>query len=502
MDQNTLYSAYTDLNKKAADLHNAAALLEWDQEVYMPPKGAQFRAGQLATLNTIAHELLTSPKYEDLLQALQNAHGLTEIQQANIRLSYEDFQKNKKLPSSFVQELSQQTGRSFHAWLNARKANDFKLFAPELQNMLLLKRKQAEYYGYSNHPYDALLDEYEKGANVALLDPLFVQVRTELTPVLKKIGSAPQVNDAFLYNFFPANKQWDFSLLILKAMGYDFEAGRQDYSEHPFTTSFSPLDVRITTRVNENDLASLLFSSIHEGGHALYEQGLPQDQYGLPLASAASLAVHESQSRLWENNVGRSLDFWQYYYPILQKSVSPALDKCSLSDFYKAINKVSASLIRTESDEISYHFHVMIRYEIEKQLLEGSLSINELPEAWNQYYFNYLGIKPQDDKSGVLQDVHWSHGSFGYFPTYSLGSFFAAQLFQQAQQDLPNLTKNTTEGNFSSLLSWLRSNIHVHGRHYTSAQLAQSICGQGLNLNAFMSYVKAKYGAIYGITDL
>ncbi len=363
--------------------------------------------------------------------------------------------------------------------------------------MIALKKKQADLYGYAVHPYDALLDDYEKGATVAKLDPLFQTIRKELSPLLQVISTRPQVKDDFFYQHFEKESQWQFSLEVLRSMGFDFDAGRQDYSEHPFTTSFAANDVRITTRVQEENLASLLWSSIHEGGHALYEQGLPESEYGMPLGSAASLSIHESQSRLWENCVGRGLPFWKYFYPRLQQRFPKALGHISLEEFYCGMNKVEASLIRTESDELSYHFHVTIRYELEKSLLEGSLKVDELRDTWNAKYEHLLGIHPQDDVQGILQDVHWSHGSFGYFPTYSLGSFYAAQFWQQAQQDLPELLNQMIAGDFSTLKKWLHEKVHVHGRRFRSEELCKRITGRTLDFNAFLLYAKEKYAVIY-----
>lgn len=284
-------------------------------------------------------------------------------------------------------------------------------------------------------------------------------------------------------------------------MGFDFEAGRQDYSEHPFTTSFAPTDVRITTRVDEGNFASMLWSCIHEGGHGLYEQGLPEDQYGLPLGAATSLGIHESQSRLWENNVGRSVGFWSFFYPRLQKRFPEPLRNVTAQDFINAANKVEPSLIRTEADEVTYHFHVLIRYEIEKELIAGQLSTSDLPARWNELYAYYLGVTPKDDKTGVLQDVHWSHGMFGYFPTYTLGSFYAAQFFQQVQQDIPDLDNKIAAGDLSPLLEWLRSSVHQYGRQYNSEELCNRITGQGLDPRFFIAYAKQKYGQVYGISE-
>ncbi|MBS1586181.1 MAG: carboxypeptidase M32 [Bacteroidetes bacterium] len=494
-----LYTSYKDVTQKAADLQFAAAVLGWDQEVYMPPKGFEMRGRQLATLASQAHEMLTAESYGKLLTQLRESAGLDETEQHNVRLSLEDYEKNRKLPISFVEQLTQQTSNSYNAWLQARKDNKYSTYTAELAKMIDLKRKQADYFGYQNHPYDALLDEYEKGATVAMLDPIFKNVKEQLPPFLTQIANAQQVDDSFFNGQYPKQQQWDFSIDVLKKMGYDFEAGRQDYSEHPFTTSFSSEDVRITTRVDEHNYASMLWSSIHEGGHALYEQGLPSGEYGLPLGSAASLAVHESQSRLWENCVGRSLGFWKYFYPHLQQYFPQQLGKVPLDTFYKGMNKVEPSLIRTEADEVTYHFHVLIRYEIEKQLIAGTLQAAELDQVWNEHYKQYLGVSSPDAKQGVLQDVHWSHGMFGYFPTYSLGSFYAAQFFEQAVKDMPGLPAEIEQGQFSMLLDWLRGHVHVHGRRYTSEELCKRITGRGLDLGSFMNYIKAKYSIVYGL---
>lgn len=499
MQSSQLYEQYKGLTQRSADFNNAAAVLGWDQEVYMPPKGFAFRGRQLATLASQAHELVTSDRYGNLLHELSQRHDLSDDQQHNIRLSLEDYEKNKKLSADFVEQLTQQTSNSYNAWIDARRKSDFSLYAPELAKMIRLKKEQAELYGYVQHPYDALLDDYEKGATVAMLDPIFGMVKEQLPPLLQQICDAEQVDDSFFMQHFPKEKQFDFSMEVLRQMGYDFEAGRQDYSEHPFSTSFAPTDVRVTTRVDEHNLASLLWSSIHEGGHALYEQGLPEGQYGMPLGAAVSLSIHESQSRLWENCVGRSFRFWAYFYPRLQQQFPSQLDRVHLSDFYKATNKVQPSLIRTEADEVTYHFHVLIRYEIEKALLVNDIGVNDLAAVWNESYRKYLGLSAPNDLHGLLQDIHWSHGSFGYFPTYSLGSFYAAQFFEQASKDISGLSDQMKEGNYTNLLQWLRVHIHSHGRRYNSEELCKLITGRGLDFSSFMNYVREKYQAIYGL---
>ena len=498
-DTKQLYTTYCELMQKAADINYASAVLGWDQEVYMPPKGADARGRQLSTLAGQAHEILTGDKLEQVLKELAGKDGLNDTEKSNVRISLEDFEKNKKLSPAFVEELSKQTSESFNAWIDARRKNDFSVFAPSLTKMIGLKKQQAGLYGYKAHPYDALLDDYEKGATVAMLDPIFSGIQEQLPPILNKIKAVPQVDDSFLSRNFPKQQQWDFSLVVLKQMGFDFESGRQDYSEHPFTTSFASNDVRITTRVDENNYNSMLWSCIHEGGHGLYEQGLPYEQYGLPLGSPVSLGIHESQSRFWENCIGRGISFWKFFYPQLQKYFPQRLGNVSLEAFYKAANKVEPSFIRTEADELTYHFHVMIRYEIEKALIEGSLSTKDLPAAWNEMYFKYLGIKPADDKTGVLQDVHWSHGSFGYFPTYTLGSFYAAQFYSKAQEDIAGLLPQVANGELSELLKWLREKVHIHGRRYNSEELCERITGKKLDTSFFIRYIESKYKDIYGI---
>lgn len=496
-DTLALYDDFKAKMQKITDVRMATAVLGWDQETYLPEKGAGFRGQQITTLSSIAHELSTEKALGDLLRELHQRHDLDAVPKRNVDLALEDYEKHLKYPAPFVAALSQATNASYHAWIKARKANDYQLFAPELANMISLKKQEADLLGYTGHPYNALLDEYEKGATVAMLDTIFGEVKTALTPLLQQIAARPQVDRSVLFKTYPRDKQWAFGMDLLAAMGYDLEAGRQDLSEHPFTTSFSPEDVRVTTRVDENDFGNMTWSCIHEGGHALYEQGLPTSQYGLPCGEAASLGIHESQSRLWENNVGRSQAFWEHHYPAVQALFPENLQQVPLTAFYQAINQVQPSLVRTEADELTYHSHVMIRYEIEKALLDGSLDTKDLSAVWNQHYQQFLGVKVPDDIQGVLQDIHWSHGSFGYFPTYSLGSFYAAQFMTAARQQVPGLDAGIRAGNYKALLQWLRKEIHVHGRFYTSNELCKKVTGEALQFRYFLDYARAKYGEIY-----
>ncbi len=496
-DTSQRYTDYVVKMQAIADLKYAAAVLQWDQETYMPAKGAEGRARQLATLSELAHQQFTSAETGGLLHDLL-ATELDEKQQRNVARSWDDYSRLQKLPSTFVRQLSEAISAAFYAWLEARKQNSFSVFEPQLTALVGLKRQEAELYGYAAHPYDALMNEYEKGATVAEVDNILAGVKAPLYDLLQEVRNLPTVDDSFMHRFFQKDKQWEWGMHMARQLGFDFAAGRQDISVHPFTTNFSSHDVRITTRIDEYDFANMTWSSIHEVGHALYEQGLPAEQYGLPLGEYASLSIHESQSRLWENCVGRGEAFWQYYLPVLKQYFPEPLHDVSHRQFMQAINKVQPSLIRTEADELTYHFHVMVRYELEKKLIEGTLQVKDIPAYWNEQYLQLLGVAVPDDLHGCLQDVHWSHGSFGYFATYSLGSFYAAQFWQQAQTDLPNLKDDIqNRGDTSALLQWLRTNIHQHGRMYTSNELCQQVTGKKLDSTIFIEYLRNKLYSMF-----
>ncbi|MGZ3859643.1 MAG: carboxypeptidase M32 [Flavisolibacter sp.] len=499
MKTQELYEQYTTAMNRIADVRNANAVLQWDQETYLPPKGAGFRGQQISTLSEISHRLFSEEGLGDTLKELVNREDLTTGQKRNVERTLDDYTKNKKYTGEFVRALSDQTNKAFHAWIDARKQNAFSVYAPELDKLIGLKKEEAQLLGFTDHPYNALLDEFEKGCTVALLDRTFSGLLPTLKELLHRIASRPQVDDYFLQQPFDKEEQWNWGLHLVKELQFDFSAGRQDISEHPFSTSFNRNDVRITTRIDENDFSNMTWSCIHETGHALYEQGLPEGQYGLPLGEACSYSIHESQSRLWENNVGRSQFFWQHYYPRLKHYFPRQFSEISLEDFYKGINKVQPSFIRTEADEITYHFHVFVRYELEKKLLDGTLSTKDIPGFWNEQYRDLLGVQVPDDKRGCLQDVHWSHGSFGYFPTYSLGSFYAAQFFSTAEQQLPDLKGEIGVGNVTPLLQWLRKNIHEKGRFHTSEELCREVTGKTLEVRFFVDYLLDKYKAIYNL---
>ena len=494
MNEDRLYLRYKTYLQKIADIKYASAVLQWDQETYLPKNSGDARGRQIATLNELAHEKFTKESFGDLLNDLSAKEDLPPGEKRNVQLSLQDFTKSKKLPSPFVRKMSEAVNKSFHAWISARRQNDFSIFKDPLQEIILLKREETELIGYEKHPYDALMDEFEKGLTTTITDKLFADLRPQLTGLLNEIKAKPQPDDSFLHQHFPKDKQWDAGMEVLKRMHFNFDAGRQDISEHPFTTSFGSTDVRVTTRVDENDFSNMLWSCIHEGGHALYEQGLPESEYGLPLGEYCSLSIHESQSRLWENCIGRGMPFWEHNFPLLKEYFPQQFNNTTVHQFYAAINKVQPSLIRTEADELTYHFHIMIRYELEKLLIEGTINAADIPAYWNELYKRYLGITVPDDVRGCLQDVHWSHGSFGYFATYSIGSLYAAQFYSTLKNERPVIETEIARGDLSVVQEWLQKNIYRFGRFYSSEDLCRKVTGESLNSKFFLNYAKEKFG--------
>ena len=491
------YSEYKNYMSKIADVGHSIAVLSWDKEVYMPSGSSRFRSQQVATLSGIAHEMMTRSSFGGSLKKLMTDESLSPKEKNNVSLTLKEYNKATQFSEEFVIKRSMLTSEAFHAWVKAKEENNWLTYAPALEKLVNLKREEAKLLGNADHPYDNMLDIYEPGMTVKKLDQIFIDVRERLLPLLEKVRNLPRVDDSFLFLDYDENKQWDYGIDVLKAIGYNFSMGRQDKSAHPFTTSFSPEDVRVTTRLKKDDFSYMLWSTIHEGGHALYEQGLPTSEYGLPSGSYMSLGIHESQSRLWENNVGRDFDFWQHQFTVLQDIFPSQLGKVSFVDFMKAINKIEPNLIRTEADELHYHFHVMIRYEIEKKLIGGEIEVKDLKDVWNDMYEEYLGLRPKTDEEGILQDIHWSHGSFGYFPTYSLGSFYAAQFFEQAQHDIYRLNEKIERGDTTELLSWLRQNIHEVGHSMEAEELCNKVTGSGLQLDSFINYIEKKFTRMY-----
>lgn len=496
------YNSIVSHLRKLKDLSAANALLQWDQEVYMPVNGGEHRGQQLATLSAIYHELATDKTYVQNLKGLVLEDSLSFEEKRNVEEALRDAKNSMKFNVDFVKRRSLLISKAFQTWEEAREKNDYSVYAPVLKEMIDLKKEEARIWGFIDHPYDALLDQFERGMKSKQLEDLFEKVKENLIPFIKEIRSKESIDESPLEGKFDKDKQWNFGLDLLKDLGYDFSRGRQDVSTHPFTISFGSNDVRVTTRVKEDNISEMIWSCIHEGGHALYEQGLLEDNYGLALGDACSLSIHESQSRLYENNLGRSKAYWIKNFDLIKSYFPENFEGVSFEAFYRAMNTVKPSLIRTSADELTYHFHVIIRFEIEKGLMDGSIKVEELDKVWNQKYKDYLGIDVPDDNQGVLQDVHWAHGGLGYFPTYSLGSFYGAQFFAQAEKSISGLKEEIEQGNYQSLLTWLREEIHQYGKAYNSEELCDKVTGEPLNIDYFMNYVQEKYGEIYNLASV
>jgi len=496
--------AFQSLVNEIHDLNATQALLGWDLETYMPEKGSAMRAKQMATLAKLSHNLMTSAEMDEHLRHLRQPgipEKLDTMSQALVREVGRDYDKSKKTPLELLQEMVETTAEAHNIWVEARANKQFKQFEPVLRKIISLNQRLAEAQGYEDSPYDALLDEYEPGLTVKQLDPLFSQLKADIVPLLKAIqdsGYAPETG--FLHEgFFPAEKQLEFSRQVLTDMGFDFEAGRLDLSAHPFSSGSSSHDVRLTTRIDEHDVFSALSSSMHEGGHGMYEQGVNPVLNRTPLAEGTSLGIHESQSRLWENQVGRSKAFWKHYFPKLQETF-PTLKNVTAETFYHGINRVRPSFIRVESDEVTYNLHILLRYEIEKALIEGSMKVDEIPDAWAAKAQEYLGITPSNDAEGALQDIHWSHGSFGYFPTYTLGNLYSAQFFHTAKKQIDGLENKIGQGELLPLKNWLNKEIHWVGKMESAATIVQRVTGEPLNARYFVDYLWGKYGEIFKIS--
>lgn len=486
---------------RVEDLDAAANLLDWDQETYMPDGAAEARAQQTATLRRLEHDLFTADETGALLEAAAKdveEYAPSSFEASLVRVTRRDYDRKRRLPTQLVAAMAEAASAAKQAWKKARAEDDFAVFAPHLERIIDLSRQKADALGYDDTPYDALLDEYEPGTTTAIVVRLFADLRADLVPIAEAIAERAPADDRCLHGRFDPEAQWRFGEDVIRAFGYDFAHGRQDRSAHPFTTSFSVRDVRITTRVDENFFNTAFFATLHEAGHGLYEQGIAPDFARTPLAEGTSLGMHESQSRLWENLVGRSRPFWQHYFPVLQERFPESFGNASLDTFYRAINKVEPSLIRVEADEVTYNLHVMLRFELERALLEGDLAVADLPERWNAAMDEYLGVHPESDADGVLQDVHWALGAIGYFPTYALGTLMSVQLFNQAAAALGDLEARIASGQFDALLEWLRTNIHRHGRTLEAETLLKRVTGQPLQAEPWLRYVREKFGALYG----
>ena len=478
--------------KNISVLGEVTSVLFWDQLVMMPPKGLAARSESVALIEGLTHKHTVDPAFVENVNLLAaNSTELDDDQKVNVREIKRVVDRAVKVPQELVEEITRQASLTHAAWEKARAASDFAAFAPKLQRMVELQIEKAKALGGDN-PYDVMIDGFEPGATEAQISEVFAKLRERLVPFVHRITERPKPDVSMVYGpTFDTAKQREFGLSAVKAMGYDFDGGRQDVSVHPFCTGRVG-DVRITTRFVEHDMRQAFFGMMHEAGHALYEQGQPEAHAHTPLSEHISMAIHESQSRMWENMVGRSLPFWKSFYPKARETF-PHLKNVSIEDFYRAINVVEGSLIRVEADEATYQLHIILRFEIESDLIAGRISVNDLPEIWNRKMADYLGVEVPDDAAGVLQDVHWSEGLFGYFPTYCLGNLYAAQFFAKARKDVPGLDTDFEKGDFSRLLGWLRENIHRHGKRYSAGELVERVTGSPLSPDAFMDYLEAKY---------
>ncbi|MFW6180806.1 MAG: carboxypeptidase M32 [Spirochaetota bacterium] len=482
------------------DLSRAAGLLSWDQQTYMPKGGAEGRAMQLATMSRLAHQRFTATETGELIQGAEaETAGLDPDSDdaCLVRRTGREYRKQTRVPDDWVGAFSRVTSLAHQEWIQARERADYDLFRPRLEEILRLRREYAGFFTPCDHPYDPLLDDFEPGLKTAQVVSVFRELRPRQEELARAIAEKPPIDNGFLHQRFDEQRQWDFGLEVIRAFGFDFERGRQDRSAHPFTTAFGRGDVRITTRLQPGYLGTGLFGTLHEAGHALYEQGVDPALERTPLAGGASLALHESQSRMWENLVGRSRCFWKACLPRLASAFPGQLGGVDLERFYRGINRVMPSLIRVEADEATYNLHIMIRFDLEAALITSDLDTGQLPGAWNEAYQRTLGLTPPDHAVGVLQDVHWSGGMFGYFPTYALGNLVASQLWERVRRDIPDLDRQVEGMDFSGLLAWLREHIHRHGAKFEPLDLLQRALGEGLSPRAYLDYLEEKYGELY-----
>ena len=484
---------------KIEHLNSAIGVLYWDMRVGIPKKAIPYRGEVLGYLSGEEYKLQTSDKMKEFIEYFKSVDGLDHITKSMVKNAEKNYNQTKKIPEDRYKEYVILSSKSEAAWEEAKEKSDFNIFKPYLEKVVEFKKEFINYWGYDKNKYDTLLDFYEPGITVEKLDKVFGEVRDAIVSLLKRIQESGQdINCDFFNKSFKKEEQEAFSVYVLEKMGYDFEAGRLDESVHPFTINFDNKDVRITTHYYENDFKSALFSCIHEGGHALYEQDIPDDLKGTMLGTGVSMGIHESQSRFYENIIGRSKAFWKYFYDEAKKRF-PQFKEVSLEDFYRGINKVEPSLIRTEADELTYSLHVIIRYEIEKALINGDIEVSDLPKVWNEKYKEYIGVEPKNDGEGVLQDMHWSDGSFGYFPSYALGNLYGAQFLNKLSEEVPSFYEDIEKGQLKTIHNWLKENIHRHGAVYTPEELIKKVTKEELNAKYFIDYLNKKYSEVYNL---
>lgn len=483
------------------NLRRAGAVLDWDMQTYMPAGAAAARGEQLAAVSEISHQMFTSDETGRLLEAAERENAGRDPDDDVSRMlnnARYDFDRMTKIPTDLAADISRHSAVSQDAWQRARANNDFASFAPFLEKMFDQEREVADLFGFAAERYDALLDGYERGVLTADVAAMFAELKPHLVELTRAIAQSPRRADAApIRGIFPAAAQNALTLKVAEKLGYDLQHGRQDVAPHPFCTSFSRWDVRITTRFDENELGPAFYASLHESGHALYEQGMPAEHDNDPLGDAASSGVHESQSRMWENLVGRSRQFAEYITPTLKHAFPDQLSGLTPERYYRSVNRVEPSLIRVEADEVTYNLHVLLRFELERALIQGELAVRDLPDAWNARMKEYLGIEPPTDSDGVLQDVHWAGGMVGYFPTYSIGNVMSGQLWHAIRKEITDLDGQILRGEFSPLLAWLRKNVHRYGRRYLPGELIEHATGEPLTARYYLDYLQAKYRDLY-----
>ena len=493
------------IDRERYHFEKALAVLRWDQETYLPEKGVQERAEQLALLEGIAHQRLTAPETGRLLSELGSTHQnpggdekLPALERDFLKVFRRSYDRAVMLPGDFVSDAARAEGLSQAAWINARRDNDFSVFLPHLIKMIDFARQKAEYWGWQDKPYDGLLDIYEPGMGADAIAAVFTPLGQRLSALLKKISSRPRPDNSFLVQDFNPENQAGFSRVLLERLGFDTRRGRLDVSAHPFTTILGSDDIRITTRYVPRHAQSGIFATIHEAGHAFYEMDFPDEIRGSCLADGASMGIHESQSRLWENVIGRGKPFWEGMLHVLRSYFPAPLSGIPVDDFYRAVNLVEPSLIRVEADEVSYSLHVILRFELEQALFSGSLDPADLPAVWRKKMKELIGVEPETDSLGVLQDVHWSMGAFGYFPSYALGNLYGLDFWEKLKSDIPGTDQLIAEGNFTPIRTWLRDTIYVWGRRLEPPLLLKTVTGKSLSPEPFLTYIESKYAEIYG----
>lgn len=504
MDAQKNYDELIKEVKEISLLGSCYGVLEWDIQVNMPPMGGEIRSQMTSLLAGMMHEKFVSEKIGDMISSVEESDIVKDplsVEAVNVRELRYLYDKETKLPKELVEEFEKTTSLAYNEWVAARKESNFKKFEPWLEKIVDLSKRKAEAYGYEGEPYNALLDNYEPGATVDEVAEVFEKLRVELVDLLAKIKEAPKKpNVGIIEQPYDVAKQRIFGEMVAERLGYDFNQGRLDVATHPFSSGFGPGDSRITTRYNPNRLNDALFGTIHETGHALYEMGIDKKaHFGTPMGESISLGIHESQSRMWENMVGRSKSFWNYFFPIAKSMFRDSLNGIEIDEFYKAVNNVTPSFIRVEADEVTYSLHILLRFEMERALLNGEIKVADAAKEWNERFEKYFGIKVDKDSNGCLQDIHWCSGYLGYFPTYALGSIYAAQFFAQAKKEITDLEARFERGEFLTLREWLRENIHIHGQKYRAQELCKNLTGERLSHKPLVSYLNKKFGEIYNL---